>query len=68
MAFLYESAERPQEVRDLKWQDVNWNAQEVQFYSTKTNQDRNLPLREALKQVVEYVMAEVRHLVQNWNL
>ncbi len=46
---LYESAARPQEVSDLKWQDINWQEQEVRFYSTKTNRDRSLPLREALK-------------------
>ncbi len=28
---LYESAARPQEVRDLRWQDINWNENEVRF-------------------------------------
>jgi integrase/recombinase XerD len=46
---LYETAGRPQEVHDLRWRDVNWVEEEVRFYSTKTESDRSLPIREALK-------------------
>ena len=49
LVLLYETAARPQEVRDLRWQDVNWEAQEVHLYSKKTKQDRDLPLHESLK-------------------
>ena len=49
LILLYETAARPQEVRDLKWSDISWEQQEVHLYSKKTTEDRDLPLSESLK-------------------
>lgn len=49
LILLYETAARPQEIRDLKWCHVNWDEGEVHLYSNKTQCDRDLPIREALK-------------------
>ena len=49
LILLYETAARPQEVRDLRWCHVNWNASEVHLYSKKTQRDRDLPVKESLK-------------------
>jgi len=51
LILLYETAGRPQEIRDLKWRDVNWEEREVHLYSKKTKGDRDLPLNEAIKQL-----------------
>lgn len=48
LILLYETAARPQEIRDLKWGDINWAGSEVHLYSKKTKQDRDLPISEAL--------------------
>ena len=49
LVLLYETAGRPQEIRDMKWADINWNEGEVHLYSKKTQCDRDLPIKEALK-------------------
>ena len=49
LILLYETGARPQEVRDLKWHDINWNEKEVHLYSKKKEDDRDLPIHEALK-------------------
>jgi integrase len=49
LILLYETGARPQEIRDLRWRDVNWEAKEVHLYSKKTKGDRDLPLKESLK-------------------
>lgn len=41
---LAETAARPQEIRDLRWSDINWEEKEVHLYSTKTTRDRDLPI------------------------
>ena len=51
LSVLYETAARPQEIRDLKWADVNWELQEVRLYCTKTKKDRSLPVRDALEEL-----------------
>lgn len=49
LTLLYETAARPQEVRELRWRDVKWEAEEVHLYSRKTKRDRTLPVKESLK-------------------
>jgi integrase len=49
LVLLYETGARPQEVRDLRWRDINWEENEVHLYSKKTKEDRDLPLNEAMK-------------------
>jgi len=49
LILLYETAARPQEIRDFRWGDVNWDEQEVHLYSKKTKDDRDLPLHESLQ-------------------
>ena len=49
LVLLYETAARPQEVRELRWRDINWDEQEVHLYSRKTKEDRDLPLNESIK-------------------
>ena len=49
LVLLYETAARPQEVRNLRWGDVNWDQQEIHLYSKKCKEDRDLPLRESLR-------------------
>ena len=51
LILLYETAARPQEVRELKWGDINWDEKEVHLFSRKTKDDRDLPLHESLKQL-----------------
>ena len=46
---LYETAARPQEVRDLRWRDINWDEKDVHLFSSKKQDDRDLPIHEALK-------------------
>lgn len=46
---LYETAGRPQEIKDLKWKDVDWDGNEVNLYSSKTENGRSLPVRDAVK-------------------
>ncbi len=49
LVLLYETAARPQEIRDLKWHDINWDENEVHLYSSKKQDDRDLPIQEAVK-------------------
>ncbi len=49
LVLLYETAARPQEVRELRWPDINWDEKEVHLYSRKTKEDRDLPLNESMK-------------------
>lgn len=49
LVLVYETAARPQEIRDLQWRHINWDAREVHLYSRKTKEDRDLPLQESLK-------------------
>lgn len=49
LVLLYETAARPQEIRDLKWGDINFEKQEVHLYSRKTKDDRDIPINEALE-------------------
>ncbi len=49
LVLLYETAARPQEVRDLRWSDVNWEESEVHLHSRKKSEGRDLPVREAIK-------------------
>ncbi|TWU21421.1 tyrosine-type recombinase/integrase [Bythopirellula polymerisocia] len=65
LILLYETAARPQEIRDLKWGDVNFELQEVHLYSRKTKEDRDLPISEALKHLqrwkAEWVFPDPDH-------
>ena len=47
LAVLAETGARPQEIRDAKWGDINWDAKEIHLYSTKTTRDRDLPIIKA---------------------
>ena len=49
LVLIYETAARPQEVREMKWCHVNWKEREVHLYSKKKTDDRDLPVRESLK-------------------
>ncbi len=49
LVLLYETAGRPQEIRDLRWGDISWQQKEIHLYSKKTNDDRDLPVHEAIK-------------------
>lgn len=49
LILLYETAARPQEVRDLQWKHVDWTGREVHLYSNKTQCDRDLPVNESVK-------------------
>jgi len=49
LVLLHETAARPQEVRELRWRDINWDEKEVHLYSRKTKEDRDLPLNESMK-------------------
>ena len=51
---LYETAGRPQEVRELKWGDIDWDEGEVHLYSKKTKDDRDIPLLETLKHLARW--------------
>jgi len=48
LILLYESAARPQELKDLKWKDIDWDEKEVHLDSSKTERDRDLPIEESL--------------------
>ena len=48
LILLYESGARPQEIRDLKWKDINWDREEVHLYSSKKDDDRDVPLKHAI--------------------
>jgi hypothetical protein len=54
LVLLYETAARPQEVRDLKWGDVKWIGSEVHLYSKKTRKSRSIPIVEALKHLARW--------------
>ncbi len=41
---LIETGARPQEIRDLRWNDINWREKEVHLFSSKTGRDRDLPI------------------------
>lgn len=45
---LYESGARPQELRDLKWKDINFENKEVHLDSSKTERARDLPIEESI--------------------
>lgn len=49
LSILAETAARPQEIRDLRWADINWNDKEVHLYSTKTVHDRDLPIYSSIE-------------------
>lgn len=49
LVLFFETGARPQEIRELKWGDINWQGKEVHLYSRKTANDRDLPLHEAMK-------------------
>ena len=49
LILLIETAARPQEIRDLKWGDINWRELEVHLYSSKTGKDRDLPINHSVE-------------------
>jgi integrase len=48
LVLIYETAARPEEVQKLRWSHVNWAEGEVHLYSRKKEDDRDLPVRDAL--------------------
>lgn len=48
LILLYESASRPQELKDLKWKDIDWDEQEVHLDSSKTERERDIPIKESI--------------------
>ncbi len=45
---LYETGGRPQEVRDLRWRDINFDEKEVHLFSSKKHEDRDLPIEHSI--------------------
>lgn len=45
---MYETAARPQEIRDLRWRDINFSDEEVHLDSSKTEKSRDLPIKESI--------------------
>ncbi len=54
LVLMYETAGRPQEIRDLRWRHINWKEQEAQLFSKKTQRDRALPIIEAMKYLKQW--------------
>jgi integrase/recombinase XerD len=48
LVLIYETAARPEEVQKLRWGHVNWAESEVHLYSRKKEDDRDLPVKDAL--------------------
>jgi len=48
LILLYESGARPQEIRDLRWDHINWESAEVQLYSRKKKKAREIPIRNSI--------------------
>lgn len=48
ISLLYESAGRPEEVRKLKWKDINFENKTVNLYSGKTKQAREVPIDKSI--------------------
>lgn len=51
---LYEAGARPEEATNLRWKDVNWDAKEVHLYSHKKEDDRTVPVFEAVDLLQEW--------------
>ncbi|AQQ71419.1 site-specific tyrosine recombinase XerC [Limihaloglobus sulfuriphilus] len=58
LMLLVETGARPQEIRDLKWGDVNLDEKEVHLYSSKTARDRDLPILHSFPYIF--------HWYENW--
>lgn len=48
LILMYECGGRPQEIKILKWKDIDWNGREVHLDSTKTERDRDIPIEESI--------------------
>lgn len=54
ITLLYESAGRPEEIRKLKWDKVDFMNKTVKIYSSKTGQSREIPIDKALLRLEEW--------------
>jgi len=67
LTFLYETACRPQELRNLKWKNIKFNDEgfaDVTLYSNKTEESRTIPIKDCVVHLKrwkqEYQFEEVR--------
>ncbi len=55
LLLMQETACRPEEIlRNLKWKNVNWNKEEVQLYSNKTEKARDIPIKNSMGHLQRY--------------
>lgn len=54
ITLLYESAGRPEEVRKLKWADIDFMNKQVKLYSSKTKQARVIPIDISISRLEEW--------------
>jgi integrase len=54
ITLLYESAGRPEEVRKLKWSDIDFMNKQVKLYSSKTKEAREIPIDKSISRLEEW--------------
>tara|TARA_Y100000034_G_scaffold25893_1_gene30897 strand:- start:643 stop:1686 length:1044 start_codon:yes stop_codon:yes gene_type:complete len=54
VTLLYESAGRPEEIRSLKWSQLNIMNKTIQLYSSKTKGTRELPIHKSIERLEQW--------------